>query len=131
MRCRKLKFILGDKVFMKVSPMKGVMHFGKKGKFSPHLWIPIKLWRRLGNWLMSWIFHVRCPWCVQHLTFLCWGCIGLVFLTSCVTRTWNKLNEYLLLPDYWWTHIFVRGALLSFFLFFFFCFSIISSISWK
>jgi hypothetical protein len=26
---------VGDHVFLKVSPMRGVMHFGKKGKLSP------------------------------------------------------------------------------------------------
>jgi hypothetical protein len=34
-RRRKLEFEVGDQVFLKVSPMKGVMRFGKKGKLSP------------------------------------------------------------------------------------------------
>nr|XP_033508034.1 uncharacterized protein LOC117273051 [Nicotiana tomentosiformis] len=34
-RHRDLEFMVGDKVFLKVSPMKGVMRFGKKGKLSP------------------------------------------------------------------------------------------------
>ncbi|XP_070015226.1 uncharacterized protein [Nicotiana sylvestris] len=33
-RHRDLEFMVGDKVFLKVSPMKGVMRFGKKGKLS-------------------------------------------------------------------------------------------------
>ena len=32
---RELEFQFGDWFFLKVSPMKGVMRFGKKGKFSP------------------------------------------------------------------------------------------------
>jgi hypothetical protein len=32
---RKLEFKVGDQVFLKVSPMKGVFRFGKKGKLSP------------------------------------------------------------------------------------------------
>jgi hypothetical protein len=32
-RC-KLEFEIGDKVFLKVSPMKGVIQFGKKGKLG-------------------------------------------------------------------------------------------------
>ena len=32
---RLMNFEVGDQVFLKVSPMKGVMHFGKKGKLSP------------------------------------------------------------------------------------------------
>ncbi|XP_062155192.1 uncharacterized protein LOC133863249 [Alnus glutinosa] len=34
-RQRKLEFEVSDQVFLKVSPMKGVMTFGKKGKLSP------------------------------------------------------------------------------------------------
>ena len=32
---RELEFQVDDWVFLKVSPMKGVMRFGKKGKLSP------------------------------------------------------------------------------------------------
>ena len=35
-RKRELDFEVGDWVFWMVSPMKGVMRFGKKGKLSPH-----------------------------------------------------------------------------------------------
>jgi hypothetical protein len=34
-RMRPLEFEVGDHLFLKVSPMRGVMWFGKKGKFSP------------------------------------------------------------------------------------------------
>ena len=30
-----LEFEEGDKVYLKISPMKGVVRFGKKGKLSP------------------------------------------------------------------------------------------------
>ena len=33
-RRRPMEFTIGDKVLLKVSPMKGVMRFGKKGKLS-------------------------------------------------------------------------------------------------
>ena len=32
---RKLEFNVRDKVFWKVTPIKGIMRFGKKGKLSP------------------------------------------------------------------------------------------------
>ena len=34
-RRRDLEFEVNDLVYLKVSPMKGVMRFGKKGKLSP------------------------------------------------------------------------------------------------
>jgi hypothetical protein len=34
-RRHNLEFEIGDQVFLKVSPMKGVLRFGKKGKLSP------------------------------------------------------------------------------------------------
>ena len=34
-RRKPLEFFVGDKVFLKVAPMKGVMRFGKRGKLSP------------------------------------------------------------------------------------------------
>jgi hypothetical protein len=33
--CRTLEFEVGDLVYLKVSPIRGVMRFGKKGKLSP------------------------------------------------------------------------------------------------
>ncbi|WMV18912.1 hypothetical protein MTR67_012297 [Solanum verrucosum] len=35
-RKRDLEFEVSDWVYLKISPMKGVMRFGKKGKLSPH-----------------------------------------------------------------------------------------------
>ena len=34
-RKRPLGFDVGDQVYLKISPMKGVMRFGRKGKLSP------------------------------------------------------------------------------------------------
>ncbi|WMV41112.1 hypothetical protein MTR67_034497 [Solanum verrucosum] len=44
-----LEFSIGDWVFLKVLPMKGVMRFGKKGKLSPRYVGPYKIIRRVGQ----------------------------------------------------------------------------------
>ena len=40
---------IGDKVFLQVAPMKGVMRFGKKGKLSPRFVGPFEALERVGE----------------------------------------------------------------------------------
>ena len=40
---------MDDWVYLKVSPMKGVMRFGKKGKLSPRYIVPYKISKRFVN----------------------------------------------------------------------------------
>ena len=42
-------FSVGDLVFLKVSPMKGVMRFGKKGKLAPRYIGPFEIRARVGE----------------------------------------------------------------------------------
>ena len=44
-----MEFEVGDLVYLKVSPMKGVMRFGKKGKLSPRYVGPYKILKRVGS----------------------------------------------------------------------------------
>ncbi|EOY03078.1 Retrotransposon protein, putative [Theobroma cacao] len=48
-RRRDLEFQVGDHVFLKVSPTKGVMRFGKKGKLSPRYIGPFEILERVGE----------------------------------------------------------------------------------
>ncbi|XP_019251328.1 PREDICTED: uncharacterized protein LOC109230265 [Nicotiana attenuata] len=48
-RRRELVFTIGDKVFLRVSPMKGVMRFGKRGKLSPRFIGPYEILDRVGT----------------------------------------------------------------------------------
>ncbi|GKF10441.1 hypothetical protein Tco_0048367 [Tanacetum coccineum] len=34
LKCKPMEFQIGDKVMLKVSPWKGVVHFGKRGKLN-------------------------------------------------------------------------------------------------
>ncbi|GJZ01371.1 putative reverse transcriptase domain-containing protein [Tanacetum coccineum] len=42
-RCKPLEFQVWDKVMLKVSPWKGVIRFGKRGKLNPHYIGPFKI----------------------------------------------------------------------------------------
>ncbi|XP_021749506.1 uncharacterized protein LOC110715246 [Chenopodium quinoa] len=46
---REEEFKIGDKVLLKVSPMKGVMRFGKKGKLNPKYIGPYEILQRIGK----------------------------------------------------------------------------------
>nr|GEX71907.1 DNA/RNA polymerases superfamily protein [Tanacetum cinerariifolium] len=46
---RDLEFQVGDRVFLKVSPFRGVKHFGIKGKLSPRFIGPFEILERIGE----------------------------------------------------------------------------------
>ncbi|XP_073133323.1 uncharacterized protein [Henckelia pumila] len=46
---RDLEFAVGDHVFLKVSPMKGVMRFGRRGKLNPRYIGPFEILERIGT----------------------------------------------------------------------------------
>ena len=46
---RDLDFMEGEQVLLKVSPMKGVMRFGKRGKLSPRYIGPFEVQKRVGE----------------------------------------------------------------------------------
>ncbi|KAK6160882.1 hypothetical protein DH2020_004263 [Rehmannia glutinosa] len=48
-RRKPLEFSIGDMIFIKVAPMKGVMRFGKKGKLNPRYIGPFEILERIGS----------------------------------------------------------------------------------
>ena len=48
-KVRDLEFMEGEQVLLKVSPMKGVMRFGKRGKLSPRYIGPFEVLKRVGK----------------------------------------------------------------------------------
>ncbi|GKE47372.1 hypothetical protein Tco_1478630, partial [Tanacetum coccineum] len=48
-RCKPLEFEVGDKVMLKVSPWKGVIRFGKRGKLNPRYIRPFKILAKVGT----------------------------------------------------------------------------------
>ena len=48
-RRRDLQFEIGDRVFLKISPWKGVLRFGKRGKLSPRYIGPYEIVIKVGT----------------------------------------------------------------------------------
>ena len=48
MRRKPLEFQVGDRVMLKVSPWKGMIHFGKRGKLNPRYIGPFEILDRIG-----------------------------------------------------------------------------------
>ncbi|GJS58138.1 putative reverse transcriptase domain-containing protein [Tanacetum coccineum] len=46
---KPMEFQVGDKVMLKVSPYKGVVHFGKRGKLNPRYVGPFKVLKKVGS----------------------------------------------------------------------------------
>ena len=48
-KVQDVAFMVGERVLLRVSPMKGVMRFGKKGKLSPRFIGPFEILDRVGE----------------------------------------------------------------------------------
>ena len=57
-RKRPLEFQVGDKVFLKVAPWKGIIRFGEKGKLAPRYILALSRLRKESNKLP--IVRVAC-----------------------------------------------------------------------
>ena len=80
-RRRDVQFGVGDHVFLKISPMKGVMRFGKKGKLTPRYIGPFEILDRVGNVSYRLSLPLTLAMCIQCFTSQCYGSTFLIRLT--------------------------------------------------
>ncbi|GKB81125.1 putative reverse transcriptase domain-containing protein [Tanacetum coccineum] len=66
-RRKPLEFQLRDKVMLKVSPWKGVIRFGKRGKPNPRYIGPFKIFAKVGT--VAYRFELREQLSIVHSTF--------------------------------------------------------------
>ena len=74
-RVRALVFMEGDHVWLRVSPMKSVMRFGKKGKLSPRFIGPFEILSRVGEVAYKLSLSPSLSTVVYPSMFLCFGSI--------------------------------------------------------
>jgi hypothetical protein len=66
-RCT-LEFEVGDHVYLRVTPMKGVCHFGIKGKLAPRYIGPYPIINMYGQCPIRWSYHQSCRECIMCFT---------------------------------------------------------------
>ncbi|WMV13798.1 hypothetical protein MTR67_007183 [Solanum verrucosum] len=93
-RRRDLEFDVNNKVYLKISPMKDVMRFGKKWKLSPRYVAPYQIFRRISKvaYELNLPNEVALVYPVFHV-FLLKKCVG--DLTSLVTSEGLGVKENL------------------------------------
>ncbi|KAF5458860.1 hypothetical protein F2P56_022859 [Juglans regia] len=87
-RRRDLSFELGDWVYLKVSPMKGVKRFGKKGKLSPRYVGPFQIIEKVG--LVA--YRVALPDYFRD--------VHDVFHVSSLKKSWGQLEPCFVDPEH-------------------------------
>jgi len=75
---RKLEFDVGDLVYLKVSPMRGVICFGKKGKLSPRFIGPFEVTEIVGQWHIKFVYLPLYQVCMMYSTYPPWGSMYMI-----------------------------------------------------
>ena len=66
---KEIVYAVGDGAYLRVSPLRGVKHFGVKGKLAPHFVGPYRVLERMGELPTSWNCLRDCQEFMMCFTF--------------------------------------------------------------
>ncbi|KAL0394600.1 UNVERIFIED_CONTAM: hypothetical protein Slati_4426200 [Sesamum latifolium] len=81
---REMEYEIDDKVFLKVSPWKGILRFGKQGKLSPRYIGPYEIFESIGP--LAYRLALPSDRYMMFSIFRCYNDIGLILATSSVNQ---------------------------------------------
>ena len=55
-KCKEVVYEIGDRAYLRVSPLRGVKRFGVKGKLAPRFVRPYRVLDRMEKWPTSWSY---------------------------------------------------------------------------
>ena len=68
-KCKETVYEVGDQVYLRVSPLRGVKHFGVKGKLALRFVGPYRVWSVWEKWPTSWSHPKDCQEFMMCFTF--------------------------------------------------------------
>src|SRR6187399_1239312 len=66
---KEITYEIGDKAYLRVSPLRGIKHFGVKGKLAPRLWDLTMFWNAWERLPISWSCPRDCQECTTRFTY--------------------------------------------------------------
>ena len=68
-KCKEVTYEIGDRAYLRVSPLRGVKRFGVKGKLAPRFVGPYRVLERMEKFPTSWSYLKDCQEFTMYFTF--------------------------------------------------------------
>jgi hypothetical protein len=94
-RRRELSFEVGDFVYLKVSPMKGLRRFRIRGKLALRFIEPFKILEKSGEVAYNWSCRHSCLTCMMYSMYLSWRNVYACLKSNCLWKIWMLRKIFL------------------------------------